>query len=251
MKLINPSLSLTAIALFLLSSLTVSAQWNKKPYTEWSEKEAMKLLLDSPWAQTQVFTDNAEAQEGVSRDSRGRVTDTSRSDDLGSSRSMSDVPVVNFHIRFLSARPVRQAISRLMSLRQQGALSEQAAARLKTFATSEPTDTIIVTVLVDAPKTTNKFQEARALLNRQTTSELKNTTYLLVKGGERVSLDEYQRPGSDGLGARFIFPRALNGKPVITSTNESVRFYSELSSTYTLNRSYKIKDMMFDGKLEF
>ena len=249
MKFINRICVLNALALFLFCSLTASAQWNKKPYTEWSEKEATRLLEESAWAQTQAFTEHSEAQS-LEKDTRGRVTDTSRSDDLGSSRT-SDLPVVNFHIRFLSAKPVRQAIGRLMELRQKGNLSEQAAARLKAFATSDSTDVIIVAVLVDAPKVTNTFQEARALIYKQTTAELKNNTYLLVKGGERVYLQEYQRPGSDGLGARFIFPRVLNGKPVIGAENESVRFYSELSTTYTLNRSYKVKDMTFGGKLEY
>lgn len=250
MKIINRYL-LSSLSLLLVCSLTALAQWTRKPFTEWSEKEATKLLSDSPWAQTQVFTENAEAQTGVSRDSRGRVTDTSRSEDLGSSRSMSDIPVVNFHIRFLSARPVRQAIARLMELQRKGNLSEQAAARLKAFATSDSPDIIIVAVVIDTPKETNTFREARALLYKQTTGELQNNTYLLVKGGERIRLQEYQRPGSDGLGARFIFPRVVNGKPVISSANESVRFFSELSSTYTLNRSYKVKDMMFDEKLEY
>lgn len=250
MRFINRIFMLSTLALFLLISLTASAQWNKKPYTEWSETEAVKLLSDSAWAQTQVFSESSEAQTQIRRDSQGRIGDTGRSDDLGSSRT-SDIPVLNFRIRFLSARPVRQAFSRLIELNQKGNLDEQAATRLKAFATSDSPDQIIVAVLVESPKTTNTFQEARALLYKQTTGELKNKTYLLVKGGERVYLQEYQPPASDGLGARFIFPRTLSGKPIISAENESVRFYSELSSAYTLNRSYKIKDMMFDGKLEY
>ncbi|MCI0389485.1 MAG: hypothetical protein MOB07_12080 [Acidobacteria bacterium] len=48
-----------AAALCLVCSLIAWAQWEKKPYTEWSEKEAQKLLNDSPWSQTQVFSDTS------------------------------------------------------------------------------------------------------------------------------------------------------------------------------------------------
>ena len=43
---------ITSFALLLGHPMSLSAQWNKKPYTEWSEKEATKLLNDSPWCQT-------------------------------------------------------------------------------------------------------------------------------------------------------------------------------------------------------
>lgn len=248
MRIMNRTFALSLVVLFLFCA--ASAQWNKKPYTEWSEKEAVKLLSDSPWAQTLTFSESSEAQRMMQRDSQGRITDTGRSDDLGSSRT-SDIPVVNFRIRFLSARPVRQAFARMMELRQRGNLSPDGAARLRAFATADSPEAIVVAVLCESPKTTKTFQEARALLYNQTTGELKSKTYLLVKGGERVYLQEYQPPPSDGLGARFIFPRAVNGKPVLGAESESVRFYSELSSAYVLNQSYKVKDMMFDGKLEY
>ncbi|MCI0490560.1 MAG: hypothetical protein L0229_28540, partial [Blastocatellia bacterium] len=47
----------TAAAFFLfLFPLLVPAQWSGKPYTEWSEKEALKLLHDSPWGRTEIFS---------------------------------------------------------------------------------------------------------------------------------------------------------------------------------------------------
>ena len=47
-------------ALTLAYPFAISAQWNKKPYTEWTEKEATKLLNDSPWGQTQSLTDTSQ-----------------------------------------------------------------------------------------------------------------------------------------------------------------------------------------------
>jgi hypothetical protein len=47
---------ISSLVLVLAHPLSLSAQWNKKPYTEWSEREAMKLLNDSPWCQTKAVT---------------------------------------------------------------------------------------------------------------------------------------------------------------------------------------------------
>ena len=48
------------LAFCLACSLVAQAQWEKKPYAEWSEKEAQKLLNDSPWGQTQVISDTSQ-----------------------------------------------------------------------------------------------------------------------------------------------------------------------------------------------
>jgi hypothetical protein len=50
-------------SLLIVSSLLVSAtkpQKTDKPWTQWSKKEAEKILSDSPWAQVQTETDTAE-----------------------------------------------------------------------------------------------------------------------------------------------------------------------------------------------
>lgn len=68
---------------------------------------------------------------------------------------------------------------------------------------------------------------------------------------QRVFLDNYQSPKSDGLGARLDFPRLVEGKPWITEASEDIHFYCELSTTYKLDTRYTIKDMIYQGKLEY
>lgn len=41
--------------------------------------------------------------------------------------------------------------------------------------------------------------------------DLKNNTYLSGKGGERVFIAQYLPPQKDNLGAKFVFPRLVNG----------------------------------------
>ncbi|MGH9751629.1 MAG: hypothetical protein ACREA2_02500 [Blastocatellia bacterium] len=146
----------------------------------------------------------------------------------GASR-VANVFHVNFRIRFLSAKPAPQAISRVMELKQKGALNEQLGAQLRSFAAADFPDYVVITVLCDSDQPNMRLQEATALMNNRTTADLKNNTFLELKDGRRVFLREYQPPRNDGLGARFIFPRLVEGKPFITAESGEIHFVSDLS----------------------
>lgn len=225
-----------SFALMLAYPLALSAQWNKKPYTEWSEKEATKLLNDSPWCQTQALTDTSQ------------MTGQGRAD--SSQSRVQEVFNVNIRIRFLSAKPVRQAISHLMELTNREKISAQLATRLSAFAAADFPDYIVITVTSESDKASRLLQQTQASFYKLTTNELKNNTYLLA-GGQRVFIKEYQPPGNDGLGARYIFPRMVDGKPFITPETGDVLFHSEPLGTVILNMRYKVREMMYDGKLEY
>jgi hypothetical protein len=109
---------------------------------------------------------------------------------------------------------------------------------------------VIVTLTVDGSESGGRLQEATSLLNKLTTVDLKNNTYLLVKD-QRVFLQEYQAPRRDGLGARLIFPRIVDGKPIIAAESDEVRFVSDLAANFKLNMRYKVKEMIYQGKLEY
>lgn len=254
MKIAYRVLTCMAFALFFVFPLSTSGQWNKKPYTEWSEKDTKNLLQDSPWSQNQNFTDT----------SRNASTTTSRG---GTQTAIADVINVKFYMRFFTAKPVRQAISRSMELQYKSEVPEPLASRLKALATADFPDYIIITVTCESDRASNMLQEAKALFQKLSTGVIKNSTYLFIKGGQRVFLQEYQPPQNDGLGARFVFPRLVDGKPFITPESGEILFHAELgggsqlNSTlsnsdvarngFTLNTRFKVKDMMFDGKLEY
>jgi hypothetical protein len=168
-----------------------------KSLTEWS-KEATKVLNDSPWGQTQNLTDTSQMT------GQGRL-DSSQS-------RIADVFNVNIRIRFLSAKPVRQAISHLMEMKNRETISAQLAAQLKAFAAADFPDYVVITVTSESDKASRLLQQTQAEFYRLTTSELKNNTYLLA-GGNRVFIKEYQPPGKDGLGARYIFLDWWTAKP--------------------------------------
>jgi hypothetical protein len=158
---------------------------------------------------------------------------------------------INFRIRFMSARPVRLAVKRMMELKLKEKMSAEMAEHLKTFVSGDFKDLIVVTVVCDSPQVGANVQEAQSLLHNRGTAQLKNDTFLEIKGGKRLFLQEFQTPRNDGMGARFLFPRTVDGQPFITPETNEVRFFAELSSAYKLDRRFKIKDMTYEGKLEY
>jgi len=242
MKKLNRVGITCAPVVVFICALSISAQWNKKPYTEWSEKEATTLLNDSPWGQTQVFSDTSnQFGTGIGRRDAGTTDD--RSGDYSAHH-------LNIRIRFLSAKPIRQAFSRVILLGQKGSVPDQLAAQLTAFATQGFPDYIVVSVDCDANESKNEFREFKALLDTRSIIDLKNNTYLSAKG-ERVYVASYQPPKKDGLGAKFIFPRTVNGEPAISAASDEIQFYSEFSNKYKVNMRFKLKNMMVDGKLEY
>ena len=247
MKVIRRTLTLGIAALLLSLPLSAAVQWDKKPPTEWSEKEVQKLLNDSGWARTQVFSSAVTLFRNATPGSEGQRQSTSASNTANATH-------ISFHIRFLSAKHVRQAISRMMELREikeKQVIGQDFAAQLKAFAGGEFLEIIVITVTCDSSEPGANVQQAMSLLHSRGTADLKNNTFLETKGGRRLFLKEFQPPRPDGLGARFIFPRLVDGSPFVTPESEEIHFVSELDGTYRLDRRYKVKDMMYDGKLEY
>lgn len=228
--------------LLLLFSLTTPAQWDKKPFAEWTEKDAQKLLNDSPWGKTQSFDSPMELYRGPQTGRQGTSTATTA--------APHDAIHVFFRVRFLSAKPVRQALSRMIELKQKAGVKEEMAEQLKQFASGEFLEYIVIAVTSDASDAGANAQQAAALLRRDNAA-LKNATFLEIKGGKRIFLQEFQPARADGFGGRFIFQRLVDGKPFITPESEEIHFVAPLSDTYKLDRRFKIKDMMYEGKLEY
>lgn len=215
-------------ATFLVAILIPIAgvgQKQVKPWTEWTKKDAEKILSDSPWSQTQTETDTTEMvyTPTTMGDTRSRETQGATNQAVS----------VKFYIRLFSSRPVRQAYVRLLDLSQAQA-EQNAVERRHAWANLEASDSIIVTVACDS---TDKRYLGRVMqaFNSAVTSVLKNTVYLERKDGKRVFLGQYVPPGKDVFGARFIFPRILEGQPFITDQEGSLRFHADYENKNTLD----------------
>jgi len=242
MKFSRRVLLLSIPSLVLLFSLTTPAQWDKKPPAEWTEKDALKLLNDSPWGRTLTFTSPLEQFRRPVTGAQGANAGTSLP---------PNALQLNFRIRFLSAKPIRQALARVIELKAKGAVKDEVAEQLKQFATGDVAEIIVVAVSVDSQDTGSNVNQAMGLLMQGSTAKFKNNTFLEVKGGKRIFIQEYQPPRPDGFGARFIFQRFVDDKPFVVPESEEIHFVAPLSDNYRLDRRYKTKDMMYDGKLEY
>jgi hypothetical protein len=87
-------------------------------------------------------------------------------------------------------------------------------------------------------------------LSAATSDSLKQNVYLERKDGKKLYLMEYRTPTEDGMGAKFVFQRVVDGQPFLTE-NDSVKFVAQFNERMKLNTKYKLSDMLYDGKLEY
>jgi hypothetical protein len=238
---------LAALAL-LLALITVTAQEKGKTWSDWSKKDAEKILNDSPWAQTQTDTDTSQMFYSPTSDPRLGARTTSTTGTRIGEGATNQAVNVTFHVRFFSARPIRQALARLMWLQQKP--SPEIAQKLTNFAELQSSDSIIVTVTFESNDQRYSGPVMQAF-NSAVTATLKNNTYLERNDGKRIFLEEYVPPGKDGFGARFIFLRELDGQPFISKDTAQVRFFAQYTNGPKIDRRFKVADMIYQGGLEY
>jgi len=227
-----------AVLLCVLTAVAGAAGQKFKPWSEWSKKDAQKILDNSPWGQTQVQTDTSKVG----------FTPSSGIGDL------SNAARLNFRIRLVSAKPIRLAFLRLLQLDTRAAPEQ--VRQLQEFVDMSFEDVIVVAVSFDSEQP-RVIGAALRSFNSGVTSLLAGTTYLAVDGRPRNFLKEYQPPGNDGLGAKFIFARVVDGAPFINSKSGSLRFFARFpqltgdDKPVELDWRFKISDMTYDGIIEY
>jgi len=241
--------------LFILSAILciggpATAQ-KTKSWTEWTEKEAAKILNDSAWGQTQ--TEVAEASDpgsvsAVTQTTAGRREDQriSAASNVESGESKTR-PAINYRVRFLSAKPVRAAFVRMIEL--QGATAERVA-ELRTFVDRDFGDYIVISLSVDGTDR-KRLGPSTQEINSADEAMLQKATYLERKDGTRIFLTNFRAPTQDGLGAKLVFPRLVDGKPFVEGGSGEFKFVMEIGKTIKINRKFKVAEMMYEGKLEY
>jgi hypothetical protein len=232
----------------MLASLAVAQK--QKPWTEWTKKDVDKTLNDSAWGQTQ-----SEGGSGSQSGDASAVTQVAaqRSADRqlnrqGESGETKPVNYVKYHVRFLSAKPVRAAFARMVMLSKTQP-DEALATQLQTFIDRDFSEYIVVSVGVEVgdQKMAGPLMHA---FSSATTEALQQNVYLERKDGKKLYLLEYRAPVEDGMGAKFVFKRVVDGQPFL-SENDNVRFVAQFNEKMKLNTRYKLSEMLYDGKLEY
>ena len=236
----------------ILASLAVAQK--QKPWTEWTKKDVEKTLNDSAWGQTQ--SEGAGGSQSSSNQTAVTSTMAARNEDRSLSAASRTAEsgetkagnYVKYHVRFLSAKPVRAAFARLVLLSRPQA-DENLATQLQGFIDRDFSEYIVVSVGVEVgdQKMAGPLMQA---FSSATTEALQQNVYLERKDGKKLFLLEYRPPVEDGMGAKFVFKRAVDGQPFL-SENDTVRFSAQLNEKMKLNTRYKLSDMLYDGKLEY
>jgi len=247
-------------ALVVVLPVMGMAQQKNYSWMEMPKKDADRMLTNSPWSQIQVDTDVSEQFFSPTRPGTGSVGQstaargtTSSQQSVNNSRAdrgaLNDAVSVSYRISFLSSRPVRQALAKVI-LSAEREPSDELVKSLQAFVERDFSSYIAIAVTVSSND--GRFSgPALQAINSATTGTLKNSAYLERQDGKRLFLQEYLAPIQDNLGAKFIFPRLVDGEPFLNSNSGTVRFYAEFNDSFKLNMRYKVSDMMYDQKLEY
>ncbi|HYX28198.1 MAG TPA: hypothetical protein VE863_06500 [Pyrinomonadaceae bacterium] len=251
---------ITICLLMLGLGLTCLAQRKDASWIELSRKDADRMLTNSPWSQTQVDSDLTESfysptKAGTSSVGRADASRGTVSDQQAINNNRADRGAVNeaihtsYRISFLSSRPVRQALAKTI-LAAEREPNDQLVKQLQSFVERDFSQYIVIAVTVTS--TDGRFSgPIMQAINSATTGTLKNNAYLERTDGQRLFLMQYIAPIPDNLGAKFIFPRLVDGQPFLKSDSGTVRFYAEFNDSFKLNMRYKVADMIYDQKLEY
>jgi hypothetical protein len=201
--------------------------WEKKEWTKWNERECTKILQNSPWARLYE----------VSGRSGGNTLD-------------GEIPSIKYAIKFNSAFPVRQATIRFSQIQNKyDKLPDEQKQQFDQSANPYLAARFPDVVIVSVQYSTNVREQQIPLDNYweiKTTEHLKNTTYLYGANDIKVQLAEYI-PGKGNF--QFIFPRQVDGKPLVAPADKSLKLEFEIPSLggmggETALIEFKVKDMI-------
>ena len=239
---------MVVLLVFTLVVTTFSKDfWEEKPFTEWTEQEAMKLISDSPWARPlsvlgsilgagQAVGNRSSQIPNVATAGAGRSSTAAMSAGtaMGQAGGFAPGDPVPVYVRWLSSVRIRQALGRLGQIQANAPESEA-----RRFA-EQPMEDYQIAVIAPVMNTFDALS----------LEDFKQRTFLTSRKdkAKRISLRSYIAPKgrSDGI-AMFSFPRLLDGKPVFGLEDQEVEFSAQ-GGKIVLKASFKLAKMMADGK---
>jgi hypothetical protein len=230
----------------LFSAVVVAAPkgefWEKKDYKQWSQKEVTKMLEKSPWAQQ--FTNQGVGIGGRDLDAMDAAQ-----------------PYIKYQVQFRSAQPIRQAIVRQMALNQKyDSLSSEQKQQFDKSAEAFLSADVSSVVVVYITYETNNIEYDRQLARHwqsQTVDLLKNYVYLSSNKGDKVQLANYSVGQGGGRSFQFIFPREVNGNPIVDPVKDkSLKLEFNYPIIGNLGNGnafmeFKLEKMIFAGNVAY
>lgn len=239
------------------AALTAADFWEKKKFSQWSEKEVQKMLRDSPWARpVEIRLDTMAGPRagggGGGRGGRSRgggggggFSDASvgaggmGGEEGGMGRSgggfagPDSIPTLTVHVRWRTALPIKQAIVR-------GRFGDEAGSSPEAARLLSGQETAYIVEIAGLP----------ASLARVNPEQVKAAAQLRIKDKPPIqAVDVKGGRDQGGVNLYLIFPRGQEGSHVIVVEDREVEVFLK-AGPLDIRRKFRLKDMIFEGKLE-
>lgn len=229
-------IALIFFLILILSPLLGAKNFWDQSYERWNRGQVVTMLSHSPWAQDQNIR---MPIQGINSGINGE-----KEVDL------------KFTVRFFSALPIREAYVRMAELMNNydEMTPDQRQAFTQRFSRALKLD-VSGRVIVAAELSTNVAETDRDLKRYFATASadtLKQNVYLITPEQGRVQLTEYYPPSNDGTGAKFIFPRQMNGKALVQPGDKQITLELYVPPVnQNLRVDFKVAEMSYQGELSY
>ena len=239
------------VSLLFTAILTIFPKdfWEERPFTQWTEQEAMNLISNSPWARPlsvlgsilgarKTVTNRSSELPNVATREKGRSSEVAMSTgtEMGENAGFGPNDPVPVYVRWHSSVRFRQALDLSGRFRVKAPDSE--AIRLSELPMEDYQIAVIAPIM--------------GAFNDLSLEDFKPKTFLTSKKekSKKIPLKSYTAPRnrSDGV-ALFSFPRFLDGKPVFGPEDQEVEFSTQ-GRNITLKAAFKLDKMTIDGRLD-
>jgi hypothetical protein len=228
--------SLLGILLALMAGTPPS--WiTQEHFSKWPLNRAVQILNVSPWAKHETYT---RVISGV-----------------GSGISGEKEIYNTYYVRFLSARPIREAYARIQQI--QHGYDKMSSERRRQFEEAQSPNLdlnvsrwIVVSVSFRS-NDPNEESSVRRFFQSETVETLKTKAFLSTTSCPQVELSAYFPQREESVGAKFVFPREVNGAPVLTKESPSItlELLDVPGTNARLRATFEVKPMIIGDQLIF
>jgi hypothetical protein len=222
-----------AVSLAALVSLSVFGAATDKPFRKWTLDEAVEVLTNRRGRARRPFT---------------RVVGGIGSGVMGEKEIYS-----TFFVRFLSARPVREAFARVQQI-QAGydKLDRDGRRRMDESLASvlrlDSSRWIVLTVSFRSNDSTIELR-MKEFFEVETTDSMRSKVRLSTGRFPQLELAAYFPPRDEAIGAKFVFPRNVDGTSVVSHDDPHVTFEVDVPGFESdLRATFPVSGMLIKDK---
>jgi hypothetical protein len=225
------------VLLLAVMSGTPPAWITQEHFSKWPLNKAVQILNGSPWAKHETFT---RVISGV-----------------GSGISGEKEIYNTYYVRFLSARPIREAYARVQQI--QHGYDKMSPDKRRLFEEAQLPNLnmdmsrwIVVSVSFRS-NDPNEESSVRRFFQSETVKTLKTKAFLSTPSFPQVELGAYFPQREESVGAKFVFPREVNGVPILTKDCPSItlELLDVPGTNARLRTTFAVKPMIVDDQIIF